>query len=53
MKNYNTINGKGYRYISQIPEIKINGLPRGILNKMRSDVGGTFTALTSLINYIV
>ena len=53
MKNYNTINGTGYRYISQIPEIIKGGLPKGVLNKMRSDVGGTFTALTSSINYIV
>ncbi|SFS63056.1 DEAD/DEAH box helicase family protein [Lutibacter maritimus] len=53
MKNYNTINGKGYRYISEIPEIKKNGLPRGILNKKRSDVGGTYSVLSSKVNYIV
>lgn len=53
MKNYNTINGKGYRYINQIPEIKNNGLPKGVLNKKRSDVGGTYSVLSSKFNYIV
>ena len=53
MKNYNTINGKDYQYINEIPEIIKGGLPKGILNKMRSDVGGTFAALSSPFNYIV
>lgn len=53
MKNYNTINGKDYRYISLIPEIIKNGLPKGILNKQFADVGGTYTALSSKDNYVV
>lgn len=53
MKKTNIINGKKCRYISEIPEVEKNGLPRGILNKKRSDVGGTFSVLSSKLNYIV
>jgi len=53
MKKPNIINGKGCRYVSDIPEIQENGMPSGILNKMRSDVGGTYSVLSSKLNYIV
>ncbi len=53
MKNYNTINGRGYRYISKIPKIIKDGIPKGVLNKKRSDVGGTYSVLSSKLNYIV
>lgn len=47
------INGSGYRYIGEIPEIKSNGIPSGIFNKQKTDVGGTFQVLSSNENYIV
>lgn len=46
------INANDCRYISQIPEFK-NELPKGILNKKKADVGGTFAALNYPTNYII
>jgi len=46
------IDANGFRYLSQIPEFKV-GLPFGILNKVITDVGGTFAALNCDCNYIV
>src|SRR5665647_34192 len=46
------IDANGFRYLSQIPEFK-EGLPFGILNKVITDVGGTFAALNCDCNYIV
>jgi hypothetical protein len=46
------IDANGFRYISQIPEFK-EGLPFGILNKVITDVGGTFAALNCDCNYII
>lgn len=47
------INGDGKRYLSEIMDFSINGLPHGILNKRLTDVGGTFCAINSKSNYIV
>jgi hypothetical protein len=46
------IDANGFRYLSQIPEFK-EGLPFGILNKVITDVGGTFAALNCDCNYII
>lgn len=53
MKNYNTISGKGYSYINQIPEIQENGIPRGFLNKKKSDVGVTYSVLSSKLDFVM
>ncbi len=48
----NIIDAKDVRYIGEIPEFK-NELPKGILNKKRADVGGTFAALNYPTHYII
>lgn len=40
------------RYLSEIKEFK-NGLPHGIVNKVLTDVGGTYCAINCNSNYIV
>ena len=39
------IYGGSHRYLSELDEFK-NGLPHGIINKTKTDVGGTFVAAT-------
>lgn len=47
------IKSQGHRYLGQMPEFK-EGLPYGILNKVETDVGGSFTAINCTgVNYIV
>lgn len=46
------INGGTRRYLSELPEFA-NGLPHGIVNKTKTDVGGTFVASTCDSNYII
>ena len=46
------INGEGYRYLSDIPEFS-DCLPKGIINKKITDVGGTYAAINCKHNYIV
>lgn len=52
MRKETSIDGSGYRYLSQIPELK-DGLPKGIFNKQITDVGGTFVALSCKSDYII
>lgn len=52
MMNLIKIDGQGKRYLSQIDEFK-NGLPFGIVNKVLTDVGGTYCAINCDSNYIV
>jgi hypothetical protein len=40
------------RYLSELDEFK-NGLPFGIINKTKTDVGGTYCAINCESNYIV
>lgn len=37
------INGGEARYLSELPEFQ-DGLPHGIVNKTKTDVGGTYVA---------
>lgn len=46
------INAGNKRYLSELDEFK-NGLPFGIINKTKTDVGGTFCAINCDCNYIV
>ena len=46
------INGGNARYLSELKEFK-DGLPFGILNKTKTDVGGTYCAINCKDNYIV
>lgn len=47
------IKSNGHRYLGQMPEFA-EGLPFGILNKKRTDAGGSFTAINCKdVNYIV
>lgn len=46
------IQGKDARYLSELPEFK-DGLPHGVVNKTRADVGGTFVAANCDCNYII
>ena len=46
------INGEGYRYLSDIPEFS-DCLPKGIINKKITDVGGTYAAINCNHSYIV
>jgi len=46
------INGEGYRYLSDIPEFS-DCLPKGIINKKITDVGGTYAAINCKHSYIV
>ena len=47
-----TINGGSARYLSELPEFQ-NGLPYGIVNKTKTDVGGTYVAANCSSNYII
>lgn len=46
------INGGCARYLSELPEFQ-NGLPHGIVNKTKTDVGGTYVAANCRSNYII
>ena len=46
------INGGSARYLSELPEFQ-NGLPHGIVNKTKTDVGGTYVAANCNSNYII
>jgi hypothetical protein len=48
----NIINGGNARYLSELPEFQ-NGLPHGIVNKTKTDVGGTYVAANCRSNYII
>jgi len=47
-----TIKGGDARYLSELREFK-NGLPHGIVNKTKTDVGGTYVAANCSCNYII
>lgn len=47
-----TINANNHRYLSELDEFK-NGLPFGVLNKTKTDVGGTYVAANCDSNYII
>ena len=46
------INGGSHRYLSELPEFQ-NGLPIGVINKTKTDVGGTYVAANCDSNYII
>ena len=46
------INGGYARYLSELPEFQ-DGLPHGIVNKTKTDVGGTYVAANCRYNYII
>ena len=46
------INGGSHRYLSELPEFQ-NGLPFGVINKTKTDVGGTYVAANCKSNYII
>jgi len=46
------INGGDARYLSELPDFK-DGLPHGIVNKTKTDVGGTYVAANCRSNYII
>ena len=46
------INGGEARYLSELPEFQ-DGLPHGIVNKTKTDVGGTYVAANCKSNYII
>ena len=46
------INGGKARYLSELPEFQ-DGLPHGIVNKTKTDVGGTYVAANCRYNYII
>ncbi|WP_028912342.1 DEAD/DEAH box helicase family protein [Prevotella sp. MA2016] len=48
----NIINGGNARYLSELPDFK-DGLPHGIVNKTKTDVGGTYVAANCRSNYII
>lgn len=47
-----TIKGGSHRYLSEIEEFK-DGIPFGIINKTKTDVGGTYVAANCDSNYII
>ena len=47
-----TIYGNDARYLSELKEFK-DGLPHGIVNKTKTDVGGTYVAANCSSNYII
>lgn len=47
-----TIYAGNARYLSELPEFQ-DGLPHGIVNKTKTDVGGTYVAATCRSNYII
>ncbi len=46
------IRGGNARYLSELPQFQ-NGLPHGIVNKTKTDVGGTYIAANCRYNYII
>lgn len=46
------IHGGNARYLSELPEFQ-DGLPHGIVNKTKTDVGGTYVAVNCASNYII
>ena len=46
------INGGNARYLSELPKFQ-DGLPHGIINKTKTDVGGTYVAANCSSNYII
>lgn len=46
------IDGGNARYLSELPEFQ-DGLPHGIVNKTKTDVGGTYVAANCRSNYII
>ena len=46
------IDGGNARYLSELPEFQ-EGLPHGIVNKTKTDVGGTYVAANCSSNYII
>ena len=46
------INGGNARYLSELSEFQ-DGLPHGIVNKTKTDVGGTYVAANCRYNYII
>ena len=46
------IKGGSHRYLSELDLFK-NGLPDGIINKTKPDVGGTYSAANCDKNYII
>ena len=48
----NYIEGGKNRYLSELPEFQ-NGLPHGVVNKTRTDVGGTYVAVNCKSSYII
>lgn len=46
------IDGGEARYLCELPEFK-DGLPHGIVNKTKTDVGGTYVAANCSSNYII
>lgn len=50
--NNTIINGGSHRYLSELPEFS-DGLPFGVINKTKTDVGGTYVAANCKSNYII
>ena len=46
------IKGGNARYLGELPEFK-NGLPHGVINKTKTDVGGTYAAANCDKDYII
>lgn len=46
------IYGGSHRYLSELPDFK-DGLPFGVINKTKTDVGGTYVAANCKCNYII
>jgi len=46
------INGGNARYLSELDEFK-DGIPFGVVNKTKTDVGGTYAAVNCSSNYII
>ena len=46
------IDGGNARYLSELPDFQ-DGLPHGIVNKTKTDVGGTYVAANCSSNYII
>lgn len=50
--NVETIEGGSARYLSELEQFK-DGIPFGVINKTKTDVGGTYCAINCESNYIV
>ena len=46
------INGGNARYLGELERFK-DGIPFGIVNKTKTDVGGTYVAANCSSNYII